>query len=76
MQVTKNYTIVVTDDKGDPIEEGDAIMFLYDGRTRIAIFNGFDKRSRVMLTDYMSGEPYTCMLASVTESRKLKDANP
>jgi hypothetical protein len=74
MRVTKNYTIVVTDDSGNPIEVGDTLMFLYDGKTRLAVFNGFDKRSRVILSDFMTNEEYTCMLSSIMKSRKIESA--
>lgn len=74
MQVTKNYTIAVTDDAGNPIEVGDTLMFLYDGKTRLAVFKGFDKRSRVVLCDFMTDEEYTCMLSSIVKSRKIESA--
>ena len=59
---------------GNPIEVGDTLMFLYDGKTRLAVFNGFDKRSRVILSDFMTNEEYTCMLSSIMKSRKIESA--
>lgn len=72
MKINKQYTVAITDDVGNALNDGDTIMFVFAGRTRLATYKGLDNRSRVVLKDYITNETYTCMIGSITMSKRVE----
>ncbi len=73
MNIERIVTVTVVTDNGNVINENDLLMFLFDGKTRVARFVCLDKRSRVVLTDYLSGEEYSCMPQSMSRVERISD---
>ena len=72
MVIDKKVTVSITDDDGQEIHEGDALMFVSADRTHLAVYYGLDNRSRAVFEDYITKTRYACMIGSIKRSKIVK----
>lgn len=69
MILRKKTAVVITDDEGTELKQGDLLVFLSGGKTRLAYYLGLDNRSRAVLKDYLTEEKYACLTGSMAKSK-------